>query len=141
MESIDTTVSHAGMTDSSGAFTLVAPLPPTLNQSYHSYPVGGHCRLVMSDAARAWKDEVAYHVRCFWHAFGQAPPLRATYELRMTQFLTRRSRDVDGNVKLVMDSIFNGIDVNDNRVRRIVLDRVVDKAGIPRIVVVVEWYA
>ena len=141
MESIDTTVSHAGMTDNAGAFTLVASLPPTLNQSYHSYPAGGHCRIVLSSAARAWKDEVAYHVRCFWHAAGQPPPPRAVYELRVTQYLTKNTRDADCSIKLTMDAIFNGMEVNDNRVFKIVLDKVVDKTEAPRIVVVVEWYA
>lgn len=139
MESTTPAVSLTYITSSS--FTVVAPLPPTLNQSYHSYPVGGHCRIVLSDVARAWKKEVAYHVRCFWNAFGRPPPPGVTYELRMTQFLTRNSRDADSNVKLVMDAIFNGMEVNDNRVFKIVLDKVVDRAEAPRIVVVVEWYA
>ena len=57
----------------------------------------------------------------------------------MTQFLTRNSRDADA-VKIVMDAIFNGMGVNDNRVYEIILRKVVDKAETPRIVAVVEWH-
>jgi len=137
MEGVDPAVSLTYITSSS--FTVVAPLPPTLNQSYHSYPVGGHCRIVLSKAAREWKEEVAYHVKCFWHAFSQPSPPRAVYRLQMTQFLTRNSRDADA-VKIVMDAIFNGMGVNDNRVYEIILRKVVDKAETPRIVAVVEWH-
>lgn len=129
-----------GVSDSGGAFTVVAPLPPTLNQSYHSYPVGGHCRMVLSKAARAWKDEIAYRVRCFCDAADLYPPPRAAYNMLVTQFLTKNTRDADSSVKLVMDSIFNGMDVNDNRVFGIVIDKIVGKDQTPRVVVMVTWH-
>ena len=138
MEGVDPAVSLTYITSSS--FTVVAPLPPTLNQSYHSYPVGGHCRIVLSSAARAWKDEVAYHVKCFWHAFSQPSPPRAVYNMEVTQYLTKNSRDADCSIKLTMDAIFNGMGVNDNRVYEIILRKVVDRAETPRITVEVSWH-
>jgi hypothetical protein len=39
-----------------------------------------------------------------------------------------------------MDAIFNGMDVNDNRVFNITLDKVVDRAEAPRVVAVVSWH-
>ena len=123
-----------------GSFTVVAPLPPTLNQSYHSYPAGGHCRIVLSSAARAWKDEVAYHVRCFLASSGLYPDTRSAYSLQVTQYLAKNNRDADCSIKLAMDAIFNGMGVNDNRVFGIILDKVVDKGEAPRIAVVVNWH-
>jgi len=57
----------------------------------------------------------------------------------MTQFLARNTRDVDGNVKLALDSVFAGMGVNDNRVFEVVLRKVVTKGEAPHIVIGVSW--
>lgn len=101
---------------------MTIPLPPTLNQSYTIHRWGQRAGIGLTPEARAWKERIA------WEAlskFGRQDP-KATYEARLVQHLSKNSRDVDGNVKLVLDGICDGIGVNDNRFFKVTLEKVID---------------
>lgn len=106
-------------------------LPPTLNQSYYVRRWGATCPICkkreraglgLTTEATAFKEAIAWKAKS---KFGPQDP-KGTYELRLIQHLNKNSRDADANVKLVMDGIANGIGINDNRIFRIVLEKVID---------------
>lgn len=106
-------------------------MPPTLNQSYYVRRWGATCPacrkrakagLGLTPEATTFKEAIA------WGAlseFGRLDP-KGTYELRIVVHLSKNSRDADSNVKLVMDGICQGVDINDNRIFKIVLEKVID---------------
>jgi hypothetical protein len=89
---------------------LSFPLPPTINQTYHAYPVGKTCRIVIDQRARDYKEFVREYTTYIWQA---EKPFEITQDtrfvLRLWMFLNKNSRDVDANIKLVMDGIMLGI--------------------------------
>ena len=93
-------------------------LPPTMNQSYKIVRIKEASRLCLADDADAYKDEIA--LLAFQAMTGEFPvingPRGGEYRLELVQHLTKNTRDVDANVKLVMDGICRGIGLNDNRV-------------------------
>jgi Holliday junction resolvase RusA-like endonuclease len=105
--------------------TLILELPPTLNQSYRVLRFGQRAGIGLTPEAKAWKELIAWEARS---KFGAVHP-RGTYELRLVQHLNKNSRDVDGNVKLVMDGVADGIGINDNRFFRVELIKVIDGKG------------
>ena len=106
-------------------------LPPTLNQSYYVRRWGATCPtckkrekagLGLTPEAAACKEAIA------WEAlseFGRLDP-KGSYELHLIQHLPKNSRDADSNVKLVMDGVGEGAGINDNRIFKIVLEKVID---------------
>lgn len=106
-------------------------LPPTLNQSYYVRRWGRTCPccgkrekagLGLTAEAVAFKEEIAWRAKS---EFGHLDP-KGTYELRLVQHLPRNSRDFDANVKLVADGVALGVGINDNRIFRGDLEKVVD---------------
>ncbi|MFH1485711.1 MAG: hypothetical protein ABIH46_06545 [Chloroflexota bacterium] len=111
----------------------VTGLPPTLNQSYHSYPTGGRCQIVLADEAREYKDFLGMLVRSALNECGVPFPTDGKYSLAITQRLNRNSRDADANVKLVMDAVCQGLGINDNKVYQIYLVKEVRKGHLPHL--------
>ena len=109
---------------------LYTPLPPTLNHSYSAYPAGGRCRIVQSKEAKQYKAGVAAYVRSLLNVEGVAPDTNAAYSVQVVTVIGRktRDRDCDSGVKLVVDAVFSGLGVDDRKVRRIVLEKRVDRA-------------
>ena len=107
------------------SISVVLALPPTLNQSYTIVKVEGYSRLALTDEANDYKDEVA--VLAFQAMDGEFPvengPRAGEYRLELVLHLTANTRDVDANVKLVMDGICRGIGLNDNRVFKVTLEK------------------
>lgn len=106
-------------------------LPPTLNQSYFVRRWGPTCPtcrkhakagLGLTSDAKIFKEAIAWEAKS---KFGTLDP-KGTYELRLVQHLSKNSRDCDSNVKLVMDGVCIGVGINDNRIFRIVLEKVID---------------
>ena len=102
--------------------TLVMDLPPTQNQSYRVLRFGKRAGIGLTLEAKAWKKRIAWEARS---KFGVLHP-RGTYELKIIQHLNKNSRDVDSNVILVMNSVADGIGVNDNRFFRVELIKIID---------------
>lgn len=102
-------------------------LPVTLNGSYGVR--GG--RLYMRSEAVEWKHGIGMVVRASVVCVGDGELLGMV----MVQHLVRDSRDVDGNVKLVMDGVCSGLGVDDRCVRHVVLSKVVDGRGVLEVVV------
>jgi len=124
-----------------GGLKLLAldmPLPPTLNQSYKAVVAGGYTRLALTRTARFYKEALSLFVRSEINFRDITPDPRAEYTIWMFQILKRNSRDVDGNIKLVMDAVFDGLGVNDNRVFHISLNKEIVKGCDPCLKVVVE---
>ena len=110
---------------SSHVLTLALTLPLTLNHSYHIVRVRGSYRLALTQEANDYKDEAA--VLAFQELTSDFPvingPQGGEYRLELVQHLNKNTRDVDANVKLVMDGICRGIGLNDNRVFEVVLTK------------------
>ena len=108
---------------SSHVLTLALTLPLTLNHSYHIVRVKGSYRLALTQEADDYKDEIA--ILAFQALTGEFPvvngPRGGEYRLELVQHLNKNTRDVDANVKLVMDGICRGIGLKDNRVFEVVL--------------------
>lgn len=106
-------------------------MPPTLNQSYYVRRWGATCPacrkrekagLGLTPEATTFKEAIA------WEAlskFGRLDP-KGTYELRIVMHLSKNSRDFDANVKLVADGLCKGVGINDNRIFKCVLEKVID---------------
>jgi hypothetical protein len=91
------------------------PLPPTINESYASFLVhkrgqDAKCRIVLRKEARAYKEMVRELAAIEWWS---QKPFEVTQQTRfavtLCMFLERNSRDVDANLKLVLDGIMAGI--------------------------------
>jgi Holliday junction resolvase RusA-like endonuclease len=107
-------------------------------------PRGGkaHSTLMMTSAGRAWKTDIAARA-------GLAPHLgEALVEVRLRVYLPNERMDLDGPIKPVMDALqgvkmdgydgrMGGCIVNDRQVRRLVVERYVDRER-PRIEIDVE---
>ena len=98
-------------------------LPPTLNQSYR--PARGRF-IRLSDQARAYKDMIAWLVKAKRIELAEG---KRWYWLRLVQHLKRNSRDVDANIKLVMDGICIGLGIDDRYVKRAILEKEIDGGG------------
>ena len=106
-------------------------LPPTLNQSYYVRRWGPTCPtcgkrekagLGLAPEAAVCKEAMAWEAKS---KFGRLDP-KGSYELHLVQHLPKNSRDADANVKLVMDGVSMGVGINDNRIFKIVLEKVID---------------
>ena len=101
--------------NSSGSLVLSLPLPPTVNQSYKSYPVGKRgtrttCRMVLDDNAKAYKEMARMLAATEWRRLEPFPVDGSTrFTLEMLMLLEKNSRDVDANIKLVMDGVMKGV--------------------------------
>ena len=106
---------------------LYTPLPPTLNQTYKPFRVGEQCRIRLGTEARNWKLATQTYVRCLLNEQGVCPSVRDLYSVTAVQYLRKDTRDVDANIKLAMDAVFGGFGFHDRRVRRVVLEKRVDR--------------
>lgn len=117
------------MVDERPTISLRLALPPTLNQSYKIVEVRGYSRLALTEEASEYKDEIA--ILAFQELRPGFPvengPGGGEYRLEIVQHLAKNTRDVDANVKLVMDGICRGIGLNDNRVFEMSLEKRVSK--------------
>jgi len=101
--------------NSSGSLVLNLPLPPTVNQSYKSYPVGKKglrttCRMVLDKNAKAYKEMARMLAAAEWRRLEPFPVTETTrFTLELLMLLRKNSRDVDANIKLVMDGVMKGI--------------------------------
>ena len=104
---------------------LETALPPTMNQSYNIVRIKGVSRLALTVDAEAYEEETA--VLAFQAMDGDFPvengPRAGEYRLELVLHLTKNTRDVDANVKLVMDGICRGIGLNDNRMFEVTLEK------------------
>ena len=107
---------------------LYAPLPPTLNQTYKPFRVGEQCRIRLGTEARNWKLATETYVRCLLNEQDVRPSVADLYSVTAVQYLRKDTRDADANVKLAMDAVFGGFGFHDRRVRRVVLEKRVDRA-------------
>ena len=83
---------------------------------------GAKASIGLTDDARQDEEAIA------WEAlsrFGRLDP-KGTYEIRIIMHLDKNSRDLDSVIPLVPNAICKGIGVNDNRIFRIVLEKVID---------------
>jgi len=94
---------------------LHLPLPPTLNQTYAAYPVGKRgerlkCRIVQHERAKDYKKMVAELTLIQWKMQEPFPIDKDTrFMVELFTFLDKNSRDVDSNIKLVMDGVMKGL--------------------------------
>lgn len=104
---------------------LQTVLPPTLNQSYNIVRISGVSRMALTVDAEAYEEETALLA---FQAMGadfpvENGPRAGEYRLELVLHLTANTRDVDANVKLVMDGICRGIGLNDNRLFEVSLEK------------------
>ena len=105
---------------------MITDLPPTLNQSYCVHRYGKRAGIGMTEEAKAFKERIGWEA---YNAFGRLAP-NGVYEARIVQHLpNRRRRDVDANVKLVLDAVCAGCGIDDSRVFKVTLEKVIDGHG------------
>lgn len=110
---------------------LQLPLPPTLNQSYFCAQTGGGIRMVLTQKAKDFKEMVEEATLIAWkQADMDVINERTRFTLRLIMMLEKNSRDVDANIKLVMDSIMSGVKaatdldgLSDRRVFQVTLEK------------------
>jgi len=93
---------------------LRLPLPPTINQTYAAYLVGKRgkekCRIVQHERARDYKQMVAELALLSWKTWEPFVVDKDTrFVIELFTFLDKNSRDVDSNIKLVMDGVMKGL--------------------------------
>lgn len=97
-------------------------LPITRNQSYMVHRYKLRAGIGLTNDARAWEERIA------WEAlskFGRLDP-KAAYELHIVMHLNKNSRDLDSVIPLVPNAVCKGVGINDNRILKIVLEKVID---------------
>ena len=101
---------------------MIIDLPITRNQSYMIHRHGARASIGLTDDARNEEEAIA------WEAlskFGRMDP-KGTYEIRIVMHLPKNSRDLDSVIPLVPNAICKGIGINDNRIFKITLEKVID---------------
>lgn len=117
-------------------YTVPGP-PVTTNQGYKPASWGKRQGMVLTDAGAAYKARLLLYARKAWMLAGRPEALKKARVAIRFSFKTLGS-DIDGAVKFVLDSLAPaGIIVNDNRVRRLEVDKL-DPDGVERTEVDVE---
>lgn len=117
---------------------LTLPYPPSLNRMYRSVVIGRFARVLLSKEAREYKDAVA--LRCI-RAGLVTPILKPqllSIEIRL--FRPRRSGDIDGALKGLLDSMQGFVYENDSQIKELHVVRGDDKHN-PRVEVTVSELA
>ncbi len=114
---------------------VTLPLPPSVNQQYAT--VNG--RRVLSREARQWKSTATTHLRQIAIPETFAEALRDGYLALFIDFYfaTPLRRDLDGGLKITLDTICETLDIDDRRVVDIHLVKRIDPLR-PRMVVELE---
>lgn len=108
--------------------TLTLPLPPSANRYWRN--VRG--RVLVSREARA------YRTQCATAAMMQRAALvHGDVSIVGTVYFADRRRDLDGAIKVLLDSLEGVCYANDRQVAHIDLRRAVDKSA-PRVEIIVE---
>jgi len=76
----------------------------------------------LTEQARSWDEVIAWQAKS---EFGLLDP-KAAYEMHIVMHLSKNSRDLDSVIPLVPNAVCKGVGINDNRIFRIVLEKVVD---------------
>lgn len=97
-------------------------LPVTRNQSYMVHRHGQRASIGLTEEARSWDEIIAWETLS---KFGRLDP-KAAYTLHIVMHLDKNSRDLDSVIPLVPNAVCKGIGINDNRIFKIVLEKVVD---------------
>jgi crossover junction endodeoxyribonuclease RusA len=104
------------------ALRLVVPPPPSTNNLYTRGQ--GHGRRVLTDVARAYKDEVALLAivasRAIQWRYSKGERLAFSLVLH---FPNRRRRDLDNSLKAVLDSLAAALGFDDSCIDRITVER------------------
>ena len=134
--------------------TFVLPPAPGINSRHGTDPLTGQrvrlpgqykyvptahgARPVLSAYARRWREQAALLVTVAARECGWVDPGGDLVVELMQRGAGRR--DVDAGVKLALDSVAEGLGVNDRRFRRVVLER--EREGAPCLAVrVFAWAA
>lgn len=97
-------------------------LPVTRNQSLMVLRHGSRASIGLTEDARMWEERLAWEAKA---EFGPLDP-KGTYEMHIVLHLTKNSRDVDSVIPLVPNAVCKGVGINDNRIFRVVLEKVID---------------
>ena len=119
-------------------FKATMPLPPGLNSTYKT----GKGIFYSSAESKAWKEEALVHLNAFKNAnhkivgaifhsgtkFGgnRKVPLELHIDF---YFPTLWKRDVDGGIKIVQDIVFKALNLNDNLVKRLIVEKHADASN------------
>ena len=109
--------------------TVIVPtLPPTVNHLYKS--IGGG-KKALTDEALAFKSMVLAEVLDVVNLTGwKLPAGRLEFHLYLV-YGDKRSTDIDNRVKFAIDSVASALKFNDNRIDRVVIERVGFDKGKP----------
>lgn len=92
-----------------GFLLLQLALPPTVNQSYFCSETGGGIRMVMTQRAKAYKEMAEEMALMEWKRLSVEIDQDTRFAIRIVMVLEKNTRDVDANIKLVMDAVMAGI--------------------------------
>ena len=115
---------------------LVLPVPPIANTYWRSITIKGRARVVLSKEARLYKRDIAKRL-------AGIPVMLGPVAITLRWFRERRSGDLDGRIKVLLDSLQgekgqqNGILENDSQVVEIHAYRAEDPAR-PRVEVTLQ---
>lgn len=101
-------------------FFATFSLPPSINRTYKTATVNGHATLYKSAEAKAWSEEV------LWTTKNQTP-LTGDCAVFLTYYFPTKSRDIDGSIKISMDTLQGIAFVNDRQVTILVVEKRIDK--------------
>lgn len=122
-------------------FTGSVPLPPSVNQAYRVIRVNDHYRIGPSAALVQFKRDAPLllsQAQCNWAVvknLQQYAQLHEHIPLEVSlkiYFETMWRSDLDGREKYAVDSVFAYLNLNDNLITRMTLEKCVDRT-FPRI--------
>lgn len=108
--------------------TVTTPPPLSLNNAYTN---GRNGRRVLTKEARRYKRDIEAATLAAWYAAGRpAIDPRGLYAVEIAVYFTdNRRRDLDNQIKLMLDSVCGALGIDDSRVWRICIERRVSYTG------------
>ena len=114
----------------SAPLRLVLPPPPAANRYWRSITIRGQARVVLSREARVYREQVKL-------LLSGRKPIVGPIAVTLHWFRERRSGDLDGRIKVLLDALQEGAIENDSQVVELHAYRAEDPAR-PRVEVAIE---
>jgi Holliday junction resolvase RusA-like endonuclease len=104
-------------------FTVpIAPLG--VNNAYEPARWGKRHGFKKSDEARVYQEQIAFRAKV---AMRSMPPFTGRCRVVLTLFYPDDRSDIDGSIKLNLDALQGVVYRNDRQIRRLVVDKDIDK--------------
>jgi Holliday junction resolvase RusA-like endonuclease len=114
-------------------FDICLPLPPPLNSLYRHH---GHI-VYMTREGKEWKDNAKWELIEEIEKQKVKPTTNKTVKMSIKLYL-KRDRDIDGSLKILLDSLQGFLFINDSQVKYLEIEKFIDREN-PRVEMIITW--